>query len=68
MDRYNHWKRHEGWTNLYSTAHRHKENDLRLIPDSKHIEDGYKHYIKNVDADKDLYDYLMKSTGGNGEH
>lgn len=68
MDRYNHWKKHEGWTNVYREAHRNKEDDLRLIPESKHHERAYKHYTENVDADKDLYDYLMKTTKGNGEH
>lgn len=29
---------------------------------------GYTHYVENVDADKKLYDWLMGTTGGNGEH
>ena len=69
--RFRHWTQHDNRTAYYSSL-----NKAGITP--KDLEDGsviaqgytggYKHYKENVDADKDLYDYLMKSTGGNGEH
>ena len=32
------------------------------------LEKGFNNYKASVDADKGIYDYLMKATGGNGEH
>lgn len=37
-------------------------------PDTVKGRRDYAHYLENVDADQDLYKYLMGTTGGNGEH
>ena len=37
-------------------------------PDTVKGRKDYGHYLENVDADQDLYKYLMGTTGGNGEH
>ena len=70
IDRACHFKRHTKRTALYSSWNRagFGANDGMMLDPHNELYKGYKHYKENVDADKDLYDYLMKSTGGNGEH
>ena len=70
--RFRHWTQHANRTADYSSLNRDGITPKDMGKDpyfvAKGYTGGYKHYKENVDADKDLYDYLMKSTGGNGEH
>lgn len=70
MERYNHWMRHKNGSAFYSNLNKQgitpKDVDDAKVITSEPTR-GYKHYKENVDADKELYDYLMDATGGNGE-
>lgn len=70
FDRERHFNEHTKRTAMYSSWNKagFGAHDGLLIDPNNPLYKGYAHYKENVDADKDLYDTIMKLTGGNGEH